>query len=75
MDEYEAFANWRRTGFPTLIAINYPSMAVNKTGGTIPRRFTYPKTEVSINNTNYSAASALLSGGDKLTSRMWWDKL
>lgn len=75
MDEYEAYANWRRSGFPVLVPVNYPSTAVNKTGGTVPRRFTYPKSEVSINSANYSAASALLSGGDKLTSRIWWDKL
>ncbi len=73
MDEYEAFANWRRSGFPVLTPVNYPSATVNVTGGTIPRRFAYPLAEVSINTVNYNVAVGRLSGGDKLTSRMWWD--
>lgn len=72
MDEYEAWANWRRSGFPVLVPSgNYPG---NVTNGTIPRRFTYPLNEAAVNPTNYSAAVASLSGGDKMTSRVWWDK-
>ncbi len=71
MDEYEAWANWRRSGYPALVPIaNYPG---NATGGTIPRRFTYSTTEVSANSDNYKAAVSRLSGGDKMTSRIWWD--
>jgi hypothetical protein len=44
MDENECFANWRRSGYPVLTPVNYPG---NVTGGTIPRRFTYPQTEAS----------------------------
>lgn len=71
MDEYEAYANWRRSGdLPTLKAVNYPG---NVTGGTIPRRLNYPQNQKISNGTNYSAAVARLSGGDKITSRVWWD--
>jgi hypothetical protein len=70
-NDYESFANWRRSGFPVLTPVNYPG---NVTGGTIPRRLVYPQSEASVNGTNYNAAIANLSGGDKLTSRVWWDK-
>jgi hypothetical protein len=70
-NDYETFANWRRSGFPALTPVNYPG---NVTGGTIPRRLVYPQSEASTNGTNYTAAIANLSGGDKMTSRVWWDK-
>jgi hypothetical protein len=71
MDEYEAWANWRRSGYPQLTPVNYFG---NATGGTIPRRFTYPLNEAAVNPDNYSAAIANLNNGDKMTSRVWWDK-
>ena len=71
MDEYEAWANWRRSGFPALTPV--AGYAGNVTGGTIPRRFTYSTSEVSSNSENYKDAVSRLSGGDKMTSRMWWD--
>jgi hypothetical protein len=72
MDEYEGWANWRRSSFPALTPIaNYP---LNATNGTIPRRFTYSQGEASTNPTNYAAAVSGLSNGDKMTSRIWWDK-
>jgi len=72
MDGYEAWANWRRSGYPALTPVaNYPG---NVTNGTIPRRFTYPLTEAGVNAANYSAAASGMTGGDKMTSRMWWDK-
>jgi hypothetical protein len=71
MDENECFANWRRSGYPVLTPVDYPG---NVTGGTIPRRFTYPQTEASTNTTNYNSAVSRLADGDKMTSRVWWDK-
>ena len=70
LDEYEAFANWRRSGFPALTPVVYPG---NVTSGTIPRRFTYPTSEASANSENYKAAVTGLANGDKMTSRVWWD--
>lgn len=72
MDGYEAWANYRRSGYPQLVPVaNYPG---NVTNGTIPRRFTYPQQEAITNPTNYAAAVAGLANGDKMTSRVWWDK-
>ncbi|MBJ6367433.1 SusD/RagB family nutrient-binding outer membrane lipoprotein [Snuella sedimenti] len=70
LNEYETFANWRRTGFPVLTPVNYPG---NVTNGTIPRRLTYPESDQSNNPENYAAAVAA-QGPDELTTRVWWDK-
>ncbi|MFT4152317.1 SusD/RagB family nutrient-binding outer membrane lipoprotein [Parafilimonas sp.] len=70
MNEYEAWCNWRRTGYPALTPTDYPG---NATSGTIPRRLTYPSDQKVSNDDNYEEAVARLSGGDKMTSRMWWD--
>jgi hypothetical protein len=66
----EAFANWRRTGFPELSPSNYTG---NTTGGTIPRRLRYPQKEYSVNDFNLNAAIKR-QGEDLFTTRVWWDK-
>lgn len=75
-DEYESFANWRRSGFPALESVYDPAnpYGSSATKGTIPRRFAYPSTESQINSSNYNAAVSKLSNGDTFTSRLWWDK-
>jgi hypothetical protein len=70
LNEYEAFSNWRRTGFPVLTPTNDPG---NVTGGTIPRRLIYPTGEGSTNKENYDAANAR-QGENNFTTRVWWDK-
>ncbi len=70
LNEYESFANWRRTGIPALTPVNYPG---NVTNGTIPRRMIYSPSERSGNTDNYNAAVAA-QGPDELTTRVWWDK-
>jgi len=69
LNEYEAFANWRRTGYPALVPVVYPG---NVTNGTIPRRLTYSESEQSNNPENYAAAVSA-QGPDELTTRVWWD--
>ena len=69
LNEYEAFSNWRRTGFPVLTPTNYPG---NVTNGTIPRRLTYTQSEQINNPENYAEAIAR-QGPDNLTTRVWWD--
>ncbi len=69
-DEQEAFASWRRTGYPALTPVNVTG---NITGGVIPRRLLYPPTEESVNNAQFSAAVAR-QGANLLTTRIWWDK-
>ena len=83
LDEYETWANWRRTsttantasngasGYPALVPTNYPG---NFTKGTIPRRMQYPADQQFSNLANYKTAVARLTdGGDVQTARMWWD--
>jgi hypothetical protein len=64
----EAFANFRRSGFPTLS----PNTFNTSLGGGFVRRLSYPDIEGSANAANYQAGSAAI-GGDKLTSRVFWD--
>lgn len=71
-DELETFANWRRSGYPKLTPVN-KGYSTCVTNGTIPRRFTYPTNEVQVNTANYQEAVSRLSGGDNMTSRVWWD--
>ncbi|MEO5891720.1 MAG: SusD/RagB family nutrient-binding outer membrane lipoprotein [Ferruginibacter sp.] len=70
----EAFANFRRSGFPTLTPNPYgqPNNP-DVPNGTFIRRLTYPTSELSINSTNVNAAIAT-QGPDKLSTRVWWDK-
>ena len=70
-DEWEIFANWRRTGYPTLTPINFPG---NLTGGTIPRRFIVPYSEEELNGANFLEARERQGGNNSYTARVWWDK-
>ncbi|GAB3331811.1 SusD/RagB family nutrient-binding outer membrane lipoprotein [Larkinella ripae] len=70
-DFVETWINWRRSGFPTLTPVNYPG---NITNATIPRRMIYLSTEIINNRASYTEAVGRLTGGDLLTSRVWWDK-
>ncbi|HJQ19492.1 MAG TPA: SusD/RagB family nutrient-binding outer membrane lipoprotein [Gemmatimonadaceae bacterium] len=64
---YEAWSEWRRTGYPDL------TMAQNAVTTTIPRRVLYPQSEQSFNNSNLQAAITSL-GTDALETKMWIDK-
>jgi hypothetical protein len=71
MNGYEAWAEWRRTGYPIL------TPAPNNNNIAIPRRQAYTTTEQGLNGTNYSAAVQAqpgLGGKDDLNGRVWWDK-
>jgi hypothetical protein len=70
LDWYEAWANWRRSGFPVLTPVNYPG---NATGGQIPRRMLYPAAEASANGTNYQQAITN-QGPNNFLTKVWWDK-
>ncbi len=67
----EAYANWRRTGYPDL----KPAVGVSETGEstTIPRRFQYPYTEAEQNKANYDVALQRMGGVDNWNGRVWWD--
>jgi hypothetical protein len=70
VDEQEIYSNWRRTGYPALVPVNFPG---NVTNGTIPRRFKYPTSEYSVNSTNLAEAIKR-QGDDSFTTKIWWDK-
>ncbi|MEO5998777.1 MAG: SusD/RagB family nutrient-binding outer membrane lipoprotein [Chitinophagaceae bacterium] len=74
-DDYEVYANWRRTGYPVLTQVNYPG---NVTGGKMFRRFSIPLAENLLNQANYLDALKRQgfseSTGDNLLTRVWWDK-
>ncbi|HEY3372629.1 MAG TPA: SusD/RagB family nutrient-binding outer membrane lipoprotein [Prolixibacteraceae bacterium] len=64
----EAFANFRRSGFPTLTPNPYPGKEVD-----FINRLTYPNSEISVNSENVNAAIAR-QGPDNLATKVWWDK-
>jgi hypothetical protein len=70
----EAFANFRRSGYPALPPNPYgqPNNP-DVPNGTFIRRIGYPTSELSVNATNVNAAIATM-GPDKLSTRLWWDK-
>lgn len=70
MNEYESYANWRRSGYPELTPTSYPG---NETEGRIPRRMIYPTSEAAVNEQNYNEAVGRYDQGDDFMSRMWWD--
>jgi hypothetical protein len=70
-NEYEAWSNYRRTGYPVLTPVNYPG---SQSPGAIPHRMAYSTVDKQVNSTHYNAAVSALTGGDKITSHMWWDK-
>ncbi|MEL6653504.1 MAG: SusD/RagB family nutrient-binding outer membrane lipoprotein, partial [Bacteroidota bacterium] len=65
---YEAWKEWRRTGYPDLQPAPDPLNA----SGEIPRRQAYPVTERDLNEENYNAAVSA-QGADELSTRTWWD--
>ncbi len=70
MHGYEAWAEWRRTGYPELAPpVGEPTRAV-------PRRQSYPANEVFNNTENYQEAVQRQFGGvDNLYGRVWWDTM
>ena len=64
----EAFANFRRSAYPTLS----PNLYNNNLNGGFVRRLSYPDYESSNNHDNYFAAVAAI-GADNLTTRVFWD--
>ena len=64
---YEAWAEWRRTGFP--------NMMVSPNGAAVPARLSYPDNEAFNNEVNYNEALDRQFGGeDSIYGQLWWDK-
>lgn len=74
LNEYETFSNWRRTGVPALVPINYPG---NATGGQIPLRLAANPSEGTLNPGWQAAADRQGLSSDfqsHLIVPVWWDK-
>lgn len=79
-DEYESYANWRRSGYPELQEMcskhdNFNSLG--NWGPGIVRRMPYPSDELQINTENYKEALqrlGLQTEDDFNDTRVWWDK-
>ncbi|RZK77008.1 MAG: SusD/RagB family nutrient-binding outer membrane lipoprotein [Pedobacter sp.] len=63
---YEAWSDWRRTGFPVLTPSAYPQ----NLGGKIPVRQAYTNDEPSLNAANYKLVIAS-QGPDELNTPIW----
>jgi len=75
LNSAEAWANYRRTGFPVLARNTYNNALQANGGDGYVHRFSYVDAELSKNKANYQAAVALLNGGiDDLVTRVFWDK-
>jgi hypothetical protein len=66
----EAFANFRRSGFPKLAANPFSGKAIK---GDFINRLTYPNAEISVNSVNVKSAIAN-QGADDLDTKVWWHK-
>jgi len=64
----EGYTTWRRLDYP-IFNIAPTITSYNQ----IPKRFTYPINEQTLNNANYTAASQAI-GGDLLTTKLFWDR-
>lgn len=69
----EAWAEYRRTGYPHLIPVAY-----NGSGGIVdsnagPQRMPYPQEEYTNNSVNVTqAVNTLLKGPDNMATKVWW---
>lgn len=77
MNEYETYNNFRRTGFPELVPVQYEA-ALPVTNGQIPRRLVYPQSEAGINGDNLNEAISRqglpADFASMLNIPVWWDK-
>jgi hypothetical protein len=66
---FESWSSWRRLDYPVLAA---PANAYPEADGVVPKRYTYPVNEQTVNGANFQAAAAAI-GGDKLATKIFWD--
>lgn len=88
MQPYEAWAEYRRTGYPNTLLLPGQTGTLNVASGgnttytftsliagltDLPTRLFYPTTVQTLNTANYQAASNAI-GGDKMDTKLIWDK-
>ncbi len=66
---YIGWTTWRRLDAPTFELPPLPRTE----DGSVPVRFTYPVNEQTLNGANRSAAANAI-GGDKMITKLFWDK-
>ena len=72
-DGFVGWSDLRRTGFPKLYPVpnsDNPDMQP----GSVVRRLLYPPAEFDNNKQGIQIGVTLLSGPDKMSTRLWWDK-
>lgn len=77
-DEYETYANWRRSGYPVLESKfnDVPNNVNLNYYKDIVRRFPYASDELQVNTANYQDAlgrMGLTNENDFNDTRVWWD--
>lgn len=87
MQPYEAWAEYRRTGYPNTLLLPGQTGTLNVAAGgsttytfnpliagltDLPNRLFYPTTVQTLNTANYQAASTAI-GGDKMNTKLIWD--
>ncbi|GAB3548443.1 SusD/RagB family nutrient-binding outer membrane lipoprotein [Spirosoma fluminis] len=70
LDGTEAWANFRRSGYPALKKNPYPGSEVK---GDFIRRLPYPDSEIIVNSGKLNEAITR-QGPNTLDTRVWWDK-
>lgn len=65
----EAYANFRRTGYPDLTPNPYPGQDIS---GDFIWRITYPSSELAVNKEHLDEAVSRM-GPDDLNTKVWWD--
>ncbi len=65
----EGYTSWRRLDYPVMKLPPSPK----SDDGQVPKRFTYPINEQTLNRDNYYEASQAI-GGDLMSTKVFWDK-
>ena len=75
-DADEVWANWRRTGYPTLVPNPNTLKGNTSSPGVIPRKLPYPQSEFTYNGVNVTQALKAYGGLNDFNpaARVWWDK-
>lgn len=68
---FQGYTSYRRLGVPVM---NIPPGPAESADGAVPRRFTYPVNEQTLNGENRQAAvTKQFPAGDRLSGRIFWD--
>lgn len=77
---FEAWTEWRRTGYPRMFKVPFNLTNVNAKNVTEDgkdngmRRFPFPRNEFELNLENVTEARTFLDGPDDSSTNVWWDK-